>query len=439
MATSDLNNRDLLTILGALNARGLASSADLQAATGKSQATVSRLLQELQSQVLSLGQGRSRLYGMGANIRGQSAQQPVFWVDETGLMSEVGRLSLLANQNLHLRIGRQTWVTPKALPWILTPLRAQGFLGRLIAQQLLSNGLEPDPDRWGLESILFAALHTPDAPGALILGEPTQRPVGPILPSKLADKLAALDQASQDVAQTLPAGSSAGGEQPKFLAHTEDGSAVLVKFTPPRGTPFGERWHDLLHTEAVALSTLQDHGVPCAKTEIVSSGTRTYLISERFDRIGPHGRRHVVPVGAAHDGFVANAYQSWAPTCQHLAEQKQLSRADADLAQTLQHFGRLIGNTDMHSGNLSLYVDQTKLAKPIFTLAPVYDMLSMRWRPDIGLGAPDYSAFELNPLSLQNPIATSWAATFWQRLANTRHVSADMQEVASVMWQRCHR
>jgi hypothetical protein len=41
------------------------------------------------------------------------------------------------------------------------------------------------------------------------------------------------------------AGSSADGEQPKFstLIHDAAGAVrhVLVKFSPPRGTPFGER------------------------------------------------------------------------------------------------------------------------------------------------------------------------------------------------------
>ncbi len=48
-----------LTILAALRTQGDATSVELQARTGKSQATVSRLLTDLQGQVLPLGQGRS--------------------------------------------------------------------------------------------------------------------------------------------------------------------------------------------------------------------------------------------------------------------------------------------------------------------------------------------------------------------------------------------
>ena len=107
---------------------------------------------------------------------------------------------------------------------------------------------------------------------------------------------------------TLPAASSAGGEQPKFLTETTapDGGHqhLIVKFSPPRGTPFGERWHDLLHLEHLALAVLADNGVAVAPSRIVQSGERTYLVSERFDRVGMHGKRHVVPASAAHDAFV---------------------------------------------------------------------------------------------------------------------------------------
>src|SRR5690606_41232569 len=55
-------------------------------------------------------------------------------------------------------------------------------------------------------------------------------------------------------------GSSAGGEQPKFLARLLDGSgaerSVLVKFSAPMDQTPGRRWADLLACEWLALEIL---------------------------------------------------------------------------------------------------------------------------------------------------------------------------------------
>ena len=158
-------------------------------------------------------------------------------------------------------------------------------------------------------------------------------------------------------------------------------------------------------------------------------------MSERFDRLGASGRRHLVSVGAAHAGFVADTYQNWTSTCAQLAAQQQLSKDDAAQAEAVWHFGRLIGNTDMHSGNLSLFVDRKKLVRPRFQIAPIYDMLPMRWRPDMVSGAADYSAFEPNPLSLQSA-ARLMAQSFWRTLAESDTVSNGMRDVAQIMVER---
>jgi hypothetical protein len=91
----------------------------------------------------------------------------------------------------------------------------------------------------------------------------------------------------------------------------------------------------------------------------------------------------------------------------------------------------------MHAGNLGLFVDQDDgWRKGRFTLAPAYDMLSMRWRPDpmVG-GAADYSPFEVNMLSAAGP-ARPLALRFWAALAERPQVSADLRRVAAVMAER---
>jgi hypothetical protein len=72
--------------------------------------------------------------------------------------------------------------------------------------------------------------------------------------------------------------------------------------------------------------------------------------------------------------------------CAASARQRRLTELDAERAAALLAFGRLIAKSDMHSGNLSLFVELEDLAKGRFTEAPLYDMLPMRWRPNPVLG-----------------------------------------------------
>jgi hypothetical protein len=423
-------------ILGLLSTRGIASSADLQAATGKSQPTISRLLSDLSAHVLPLGRARATRYGLPKSIHGLPAQQAISWTFEDGSTRQVGLLTFLAGDIVHVESEFGDATASGTLPWFLMPLKSEGFLGRLQARRLAAAGIGADPEGWNLEAVLFAALHVHDAAGAITLGEPRSPPLHAPLPAGGARQAAALDALASDVASTLPAGSSAGGEQPKFLALREDGCHVLVKFSPPRGTPFGERWSDLLQAEALAGRVLSDHGVPVAAATVVETAARTYLVSERFDRIGAQGRRHVVSVGAAHRAFVPDAYGHWATTCAALARQRRLPAIDAERAAALRHFGRLIGNSDMHSGNLGLFADPGNIGAGRFALAPVYDMLPMRWRPDATLGGnPDYTPFEADAASAASAAAGP-ARDFWSRLAAHAPASRALRGVARAMAAR---
>ena len=82
-----------------------------------------------------------------------------------------------------------------------------------------------------------------------------------------ADALAAVAEGRHAFAGVLQA-----AKRPMVIvgagaAARADGQAVLVKFSPPRGTPFAERWHDLLHAEALALQVLRDHGATVAASQ----------------------------------------------------------------------------------------------------------------------------------------------------------------------------
>jgi hypothetical protein len=419
-------------LLTALAERGPLSSADLQQLSGKSQPTVSRALRELGGRVVALGQGRSTRYGLPHPIRGLPAQQPLWWTDAQGDIRRFGTLTLLTGDYLHVAAEGIEVITQGQLPWFLAPLRLQGFLGRAWAQHL---GLDGNPEQWPLELQFHAALRVDDHPGAISIGDLTGQvvPADPIDPQLRTERY---EQWAADVTVTLPAGSSAGGEQSKFLSGLVSGERLIVKFSPPRGTPFGERWHELLHAEALALQVLAEHGFEVAASRVIEGRSRSYLESTRVDRIGAHGRRHTVALEAVHQAFVGGPRQHWAATCDALVTQRRLRAEDAATARCWLEFGRLIGNSDMHFGNLSLWADEPARAR--FTLAPLYDMLPMCWRPDAFMGLSDYAAFE-PLLPPRGSAALPLAQSYWQRLAEHAAIGMPLRTVAGKMARQLQR
>jgi hypothetical protein len=75
------------------------------------------------------------------------------------------------------------------------------------------------------------------------------------------------------------------------------------------------------------------------------------------------------------DGFIGSG-NDWPFVMRALEIKKLLSRQHAYDAEYIWGFGRLINNTDMHLGNLSLAIEGS-----VFRLLPVYDMCSMGFAP----------------------------------------------------------
>ncbi len=410
------------------------SAAALQTATGMSQASVSMALGQLGTAVHKLGAARSTRYALTQPILGLAAQQSLHWSDPQTHTTLFGQLTLLHSGDVYVSgpSGSQ-WLATRTLPWFLAGLRPQGFLGQHYTH--LRPDFPPDPDAWSVPQVLYMATnHITDPPGAFVLGNMlSEGRTGAAIAAGDPTALAAhYDQLATYSGQNLPAGSSAGGEQPKFVTRIVGPAPahVIVKFSPPRGTPFGERWHSLLQLEHLANEVLRGYGVGTARTDIVHSAQRTYLQSHRFDRIGPRGKRHVVSVSAVHDEFVKTQRQHWLATCEVLVRKKLLSINDARTVALSFLFGKFIGNTDMHFGNLSFFVDD--VAKPVFVPTPVYDMLPMMWRPDIHHG-------NLDPSPLREPVipagyaaeaalAREWAVGYWQRASANTELSAELRE-----------
>ena len=418
-------------MLAAIRELGVTTSAQLQQRLGKSQATVSRLLRAADAGIVRFGERRSARYAVPALIWGLPAQQPLYWSDH----QRWGTLTFLSGNRVHVEAPGIDTGTQGELPWFLDHFRLQGFLGRAWAQKL---PFGPNPESWTLAQILYANCHNAcDPPGAISLGEPSGEWINQAS-SDLKKRRREYDAYAADVSATLPAGSSAGGEQPKFLVtrsvggNTQEIKRLIVKFSPPRGTPFGERWHDLLHAEALALRVLGESGIDSAETRIVQSAKRTYLESARFDRTGVHDKLHTVPLSAVHRAFVHGPQRNWADTCDVLAKQRRLPKDDARRARVLLDFGRLTGNVDMHFGNLSLFAPEPATGR--FTLAPAYDMLPMRYRPDMHQGELGYTPLQASRAAPGHEAVWSealvMARTFWQRLADEPAVSAELQKVS---------
>lgn len=178
-------------------------------------------------------------------------------------------------------------------------------------------------------------------------------------------------------------GSSAGGEQPKFTARVSGRSgvrAVIVKFSPPTGTEVGRRWADLLICEHLAHEVLRAHGLPASQSALLEGGDRVFLEVTRFDRVGDLGRRPLASLFAIDAEFIGGA-QTWSEGAARLLKAGQLGAAEAATVMRFEAFGRLIQNSDRHLGNLSFFWEEPRPGAPTFTLAPLYDMLPMAFRP----------------------------------------------------------
>lgn len=146
----------------------------------------------------------------------------------------------------------------------------------------------------------------------------------------------------------------------------------------------------------------------------------------------PPELRHAVALDGIHEAFVGGPMQHWAASADVLSMQRRVSAEDAQRVRLWRAFGRLIGNSDMHFGNLSLWADEPASGR--FSLAPCYDMLPMCYRPD--LQRSDFGPTPIEPATPTLPDAAVWpealrlARTFWRGVADHRPCSAAFREVA---------
>jgi hypothetical protein len=410
----------------------------LAAALGVSRPTLSRRLRALGGEIVVRGAGRRTRYALRRALRGRTAALPLFAVDAAGRGSQIGALDCIAPAGTALAFHvpfawpllddmRDGWF--EGLPYPIADLRPQGFLGRIFARQharLL--GVPEQPEAWSDDDVLHAlSVAGGDLPGNLILGEgayqqflETQRPGAiPFLAEtelegeypRLAERALAEDAS----------GSSVAGEFPKFTAARRIGESaahVLVKFSGADDSPTVRRWADLLVCEHLAAQALRDDlRLDAASTRCFRIGGRAFLEVERFDRHGAHGRSPVCTLESVRAALIG-APLPWPQAAARLRDEGLLSDADTASVARLHWFGRLIGNTDMHDGNLAF--------RPGLRLAPAYDMLPMRYAPSRGGDVPERRYDPPLPLPAEAVVwreAAQGAHAFWLRCESDARIS----------------
>lgn len=424
---------------------------------GVSQPTLSRWVAQAGVSILRFGQARQSQYALRRPLGGHG-QFPLFRVGESGGLERWGTLHTVARDGYLVETAAGAQAEPRrdyleGLPWYLQDMRPQGFLGRAWARWLAPRlGLPEDFTRWSDDQTLLALAQTGvDCPGNLLVGEEaaslfqTQallQPGGntPPLPSEqrpgVYPELARLALAGEAV------GSSAGGEQPKFAAtvmHNGAATPVLVKFTAPQDNAATRRWQSLLICEHLALRTLAAAGLPASSSELLAGNAESvdqrqlFLEVRRFDRAGVLGRRGVATLAALDNEFAGQAGAPWPRISEALLRLGLLGADAHSQVQRLHAFGTLIGNTDMHGGNLSLLYDGLPSPIPPFTLAAAYDMLPMALAPRASGLIPD----QLPPLRIgvDPPLdiwleVLPWARDYWQQVAEHGDIADDVRRIA---------
>ena len=432
-----------------LRQRGALPAAALRKALQISQPTLSRLIVRAGQDVIHLGRGRASHYAMvRATSHGAGSSWPLYAIDPQGKPHRVGLLHALQNRQWAL-VQDEPWDALRGaefpiglypdFPWFLADLRPQGFLGRAFARTHAGNlGLPPNPVSWTADDVVTALLRFGyDLPGSFVIGEQMlmaaqDRVLNPPAAVPVTDRADAYHRLAEETLKGEWPGSSAAGEQPKFITRIrcEDGAIrhVIVKFSGSGDRPEDHRWRDLLIAEHIAAALLSENGIPAAETSLVESGGRAFLESTRFDRIGANGRRGVVSFMAVDAAFFGEIYTSWVAASQRLLSARWLEAGDAERLAELWWFGLLIANTDMHYGNASLFLDSSR---PL-SLTPAYDMLPMFYRPNVEGRLPEHPYNPPPPVPESMGawlVAVELAGYYWERIAAEPRISDQFRTI----------
>jgi serine/threonine protein kinase HipA of HipAB toxin-antitoxin module len=230
------------------------------------------------------------------------------------------------------------------------------------------------------------------------------------------------------------AGSSAGGEFPKFTVGRRWKSGAghaIVKFSGADDSPAVRRWSDLLVCEHLALEALRELlGLAAAQSAIYHFAGRIFLEVRRFDRHGLFGRSPVCTLGSINAALLGQRVTAWPTTALAMHQAGWLAAADVERVALLWWFGRLIANADMHEGNLAFRPGPG----PGLLLAPAYDMLPMHYAPLRGGELPQRLFAPELPLPAESAhwrTAADAAVRYWHRCAGDPRISAEFRRTCA--------
>ncbi|WP_018987037.1 type II toxin-antitoxin system HipA family toxin YjjJ [Methylophilus methylotrophus] len=413
-----------------LRVRRLADAATLAKALGVSHPTILRIIQERGNEVIRIGTTKNARYALRRSLRGNPEPIPVYKVDEKGKGSLLAYMHLADPEGAVLDVKGMGWPAPidgspwwDGLPYPLTDMRPQGFLGRSLARQIAKTfGVSENPEEWSDDDVIHVlTIKGNDNQGNLIIGDTAYQdflhtvihPVTSITEDELSQQYIEL---AQTATRFGGGGSSAGGEFPKFTAKRMLNEAsnpyVIVKFSGADDSPAVRRWSDLLVCEHLALDVIRQSGSLCAPlSRIIQAGGRTFLEVERFDRVGEFGRIGTASLASLDNAYVGMGSGSWIDAAQKLVTERVIPSGLVEDISLMWWFGKLIANTDMHFGNLTFMIE------PSLKLSPAYDMLPMLYAPLAG-GEVPLREFELSlPKPQEEPtwsLAFNLAIKFWE-------------------------
>lgn len=409
---------------------------------GISQAQFSRLVRSLRQEILTTGKARSTRYALKRSVRELRSPLPIYMIDASGAAVPLAELTPTGIRGTYIHSMHPSVRSAHYpdIPYWMDDLRPSGFLGRLIPRRQPELGYPQDVQLWSADDCLhYWAVLGWDLIGNLVIGERAYE----LYIRSLTDTSQSISNAkrvgqypelAEQIMRLGAVGSSAGGEQPKFLARRNSdkaGSAseVLVKFSPLGDGAVPQRRRELLVCEHLALSTLTQAGVAAAKSELVEAAGRMFLELARFDRTSNGGRHGLISLHAL-DAEHVGAGGTWREIAAQLLERGVISQEHYDQILWRYYFGVCIGNTDMHAGNISFYCEGQRL----LGLAPVYDMLPMSLAPvnEQVLAKPTLSAPILPPHEQRYwDSAKETARKFWQALTVHKGIGPDLKIIAT--------
>jgi len=176
----------------------------------------------------------------------------------------------------------------------------------------------------------------------------------------------------------------------------------------------------------------QEAGVAASDTTIIDSGNQRFLEVVRFDRVNACGRRSLLSLSALDSEFVGLASRAWPDVTRALSAERVITEEAHASACLLYAYGCLIGNTDMHHGNLAFLSTQ---GRP-YEIAPAFDILPMTFKP----GSGGQITNTVQPVPLHSALTSNtWrpalgiAQEFLQRLQNDVRLSSDFMSCLNAL------